>query len=110
MAKAMVSTVSPKASATPANPMPSAGNAAASTAAPQPPKTSQKVPNISATQRLNKDIFVPVFPRFFLRPARAQIQPSNIGERNGREERHGRFCRPKEWKYANATTHRLVPA
>ena len=44
----MVSTVSPKASATPAKPMPSCGNAAASTALPQPPKVSQKVPRNSA--------------------------------------------------------------
>ena len=47
-----VSTVSPKASATPANPMPIwtplDRNFAASTALPQPPKTSQKVPRNSA--------------------------------------------------------------
>ena len=43
-----VSTVSPNASATPANPIPSSGNAAASTALPQPPRTSQNVPISSA--------------------------------------------------------------
>src|ERR1035441_6537717 len=59
MANAMVSTVRPKASATPANPMPSPGYAAANIAAPQPPKTSQKVPNISAMERFNKDICGP---------------------------------------------------
>src|SRR5215467_7360973 len=48
MAKAMVSSVRPKASATPRNPMPRFGNAAASTALPQPPKTNQKVPRNSA--------------------------------------------------------------
>src|SRR5579863_6293407 len=52
MAKAMVSTVSPKASATPANPMPTAGKPAASTAAPHPPNTSQNVPKNSAAARL----------------------------------------------------------
>src|ERR1700682_2902613 len=48
MAKAMVRTVRPKARATPANPMPRPGKPAASTAAPHPPKTSQKVPKNSA--------------------------------------------------------------
>ena len=52
MAKAIVNTVNPKASATPAKPMPSPGNAAARTALPQPPKTSQKVPKNSAVARL----------------------------------------------------------
>src|ERR1700693_6138922 len=52
MANAMVRTVSPKASATPANLMPSVGNPAASTAAPHPPKTSQKVRKNSAMARL----------------------------------------------------------
>src|SRR5579872_6091562 len=49
MAKAMTNTVRPNARATPTNPMPNAGNAAASTAAPQPPSTSQAVPMNSAT-------------------------------------------------------------
>ena len=44
----MVSTVRPKASDTPAKPMPSSGKAAASTAEPQPPNTSQNVPKNSA--------------------------------------------------------------
>src|SRR5690606_1179889 len=47
-AYAPVSTVRPKASATPANPIPSSGKAAASTALPQPPRTSQNVPRNSA--------------------------------------------------------------
>src|SRR5580765_8525128 len=46
-AYAPVTTVRPKASETPRNPIPSAGNAAASTALPQPPKTSQNVPRNS---------------------------------------------------------------
>src|SRR5271163_1670416 len=52
MAKAMVRTVSPKAKATPRYPMPTLGTPAASTAAPHPPKTSQKVPKNSAAARL----------------------------------------------------------
>src|SRR5579863_6261575 len=52
MAKAMVSTVRPKARATPRYPMPTLGTPAASTAEPHPPKTSQKVPKNSAAARL----------------------------------------------------------
>src|SRR5271169_2775059 len=52
MANAMVSTVSPKARATPTNPMPTVGKPAASTAAPHPPNTSQNVPKNSAAARL----------------------------------------------------------
>src|SRR5215470_8361849 len=48
----MVRTVSPKASATPANPIPRPGKAAENTAAPHPPKTSQNVPKNSAAARL----------------------------------------------------------
>src|SRR5690349_8156117 len=39
--------------------MPTSGNAAASTALPQPPKTSQKVPSNSATARLTTDMSIP---------------------------------------------------
>ncbi len=52
MAKAIVRTVRPKAKATPANPMPTEGKPAASTAAPHPPKTSQNVPKNSAAARM----------------------------------------------------------
>src|SRR5580704_10278242 len=45
----MVTTVSPNASATPTKPIPSRGKAAANTAAPHPPSTSQAVPMNSAT-------------------------------------------------------------
>src|SRR5262245_43665440 len=48
---AIVSTVKPKAKATPRNPIPRFGNAAASTALPQPPNTNQKVPMSSASAR-----------------------------------------------------------
>ena len=48
MVYAIVRTVRPKASETPSRPMPTSGNAAASTALPQPPKTSQNVPINSA--------------------------------------------------------------
>src|SRR5690349_10178325 len=47
-AYAIVSTDKPKANETPSSPMPTAGNAAASTALPQPPSTSQSVPKNSA--------------------------------------------------------------
>src|ERR1700761_4058048 len=52
----MVTTVRPKAKATPTKPIPRAGKAAASTALPQPPKTSQKVPKNSAMQRRESGI------------------------------------------------------
>src|SRR3546814_4594474 len=52
----MVTTVKPKARATPAKPMPGSGTAAASTALPQPPRTSQKVPTNSAVRRCIRDI------------------------------------------------------
>jgi hypothetical protein len=45
----MVTTVNPNAIATPTNPIPSSGYAAASTALPHPPSTSQSVPINSAT-------------------------------------------------------------
>src|SRR6185369_9225375 len=48
----MVRTVRPKATETPSSPIPTPGNAAASTALPQPPRTSQKVPTNSAARRL----------------------------------------------------------
>ena len=57
MAKAMVRSVRPKASDTPTNPMPSDGKAAASTALPQPPSTSQKVPRNSAAKRFEMGMF-----------------------------------------------------
>src|SRR5258706_9568230 len=49
----MLSTVRPNARDTPSSPMPTPGNAAASTALPQPPRTSQKVPTNSAAIRLD---------------------------------------------------------
>ena len=51
MAYIMVRTVSPNARDTPTKPMPKPGNFAASTAAPQPPSTSQSVPMNSAAKR-----------------------------------------------------------
>jgi len=63
MAKAMVSTVRPKARATPTKPMPRLGNAAAKTALPQPPKTSQKVPKNSAAARFERFIGLPALSR-----------------------------------------------
>ena len=48
MAYAIVSTVNPNAKETPRSPIPTAGKPAESTALPQPPRTSQKVPMNSA--------------------------------------------------------------
>src|SRR3546814_2742601 len=48
----MVSKVRPKARLTPSRPMPTSGKAAASTALPHPPKTSQNVPKVSANNLL----------------------------------------------------------
>lgn len=78
IASAMVGTVSPNANATPANPMPELGNAAARTALPQPPKTSQKVPRHSARERL---------------PSVADVSSSTAGSRI----RHFRSGPPGLW-------------
>src|SRR4030095_12682984 len=51
----MVRTLRPKARDTPRRPIPTLGNAAASTALPQPPRTSQKVPMNSATVLFPRD-------------------------------------------------------
>src|SRR5215469_1695603 len=71
MAKAMVSKVSPKAKATPRKPIPRcpapgspAGNEAANSALPQPPKTNQNVPKNSAAARLPIDIVSSQFVGF----------------------------------------------
>src|SRR5579863_8345179 len=56
IANAMVRTVRPNARATPAKPIPSPGKAAASTALPHPPKTSQKVPMNSANALFDRFI------------------------------------------------------
>ena len=50
MAYAIVRTVRPNANDTPSSPIPTSGNAAASTALPQPPNTSQNVPISSAVR------------------------------------------------------------
>src|SRR4029078_9544622 len=55
-AYAIVRTVRPNASATPAKPIPRPGKAAASTALPHPPSTSQKVPTISTIDRLPREL------------------------------------------------------
>src|SRR5260221_5632740 len=55
----MVRTVRPKASATPTSPMSISGNFAASTALPQPPKTSQKVPMNSAPSFFDNGMAAP---------------------------------------------------
>jgi hypothetical protein len=55
MAYAIVSTVRPNAAATPNNPIPTAGNDAASMALPQPPRTNQNVAKNSAELRVTRD-------------------------------------------------------
>src|SRR6185369_13587840 len=60
MARAMVSTVSPNASDTPSKPIPTFGNAAANTALPHPPRTSQNVPINSAVHRFVNDMEEPL--------------------------------------------------
>src|SRR5512146_1456226 len=62
MANAMVRTVSPNARATPRNPMPNDGKAAARTALPHPPNTSQNVPKNSATALFPKGIVTSFAP------------------------------------------------
>src|ERR1700733_11707173 len=57
----MVSTVSPKASATPKSPIPTCGKPAAITAEPHPPKVSQNVPIASAAYFLVCSMFHPFF-------------------------------------------------
>src|SRR4051794_40479939 len=59
----MVSTVKPNANATPRKPIPRPGKPAASTAAPQPPSTSQNVPKNSATTRLEISLSIDVLPK-----------------------------------------------
>src|SRR5450755_1428239 len=54
----MVSTVNPKANETPSKPIPTFGNAAASTALPHPPNTSQNVPMDSARALFGKLIMI----------------------------------------------------
>src|SRR6185295_6380952 len=59
IAKAIVSTVRPNASDTPARPMPTSGKAAARTALPQPPSTNQNVPMNSAASFFDIGIHPP---------------------------------------------------
>src|SRR6476660_2407101 len=60
----MVSNVRPNASATPRNPIPIFGKAAASTALPQPPKTSQNVPMNSASALFFRDTKPPTYANY----------------------------------------------
>jgi hypothetical protein len=80
MANAMVSTVSPNARDTPNNPIPTAGNAAANTALPQPPNTNQNVPNPSVIERLNKDM-QPVLDRSLYRICKSVMLPADLLQR-----------------------------
>src|SRR5215475_13804440 len=86
----MVNTVKPKAKATPKSPMPTLGKAAASTALPQPPRTSHMVPKNSAPSRLAIDIraslLLKKFSDLFLVP------PSRRGEKQGQDNVHPLGC------------------
>src|ERR1700730_6654333 len=73
----MVTTVRPKASATPTRPMPISGNFAAKTALPQPPKTSQNVPMNSAPSFFDNGMAEPPID---LRAMRKR-QPANNSSR-----------------------------
>src|SRR5579863_817205 len=77
---AIVRSVSPKASATPAKPIPVFGKPAANTALPQPPKTSQNVPKHSAASRRDRGI----------------LDPPLEGERHARGFRRRAFATPFE--------------
>ena len=68
MAYAIVRTVRPKAKDTPIKPIPTPRKAAARTALPHPPKTSQNVPMNSAVQRFPISMFCFLFlPSEFVR-------------------------------------------
>ena len=73
MANAIVSTVRPKANATPSSPMPTFGKAAASTALPQPPSTSQNVPMNSAASRFVRGM---VFSLYLVSDWRSHLIPA----------------------------------
>ena len=87
MANAIVSTVNPKARATPRKPIPRLGNAAARTALPHPPKTSQNVPRNSAAALLLKGMSrPPVTTRWTVtarlpatKPIRGMRKPQYLG-------------------------------
>src|SRR5690242_12967416 len=78
----MVSTVRPKAKETPRRPMPTPGKAAARTALPQPPKTSQNVPKTSAAIRRAIGCMGTPFPELRF----ASETPEGGGQRDGRRE------------------------
>src|SRR5512140_1103818 len=75
----MVSTVNPKANATPNSPMPTCGKAAASTALPHPPSTSQNVPTNSAATRFERGMR---FSCLVFNPSAALVRHSASASRN----------------------------
>src|SRR5437016_5954940 len=84
----MVSTVRPKASETPTRPMPISGNFAASTALPQPPNTSQKVPMNSAPSFFDSGMTSSPACRRVLRGRRCDLVEREA-LRLGADPRHG---------------------
>src|SRR6516162_1686876 len=80
----MVRTVSPNAKATPRKPIPRFGKPAASTAAPQPPNTSHKVPKNSATTRRGTSFSMGPLPHYDVNTLPVEIGPlKNLGHRVG---------------------------
>src|SRR5690606_15902337 len=75
----MVTTVRPKASATPSSPIPTSGKAAARTALPQPPKTSQNVPMNSA-KPFWIFVMMTLLPADGLRRLRRERHPISVAE------------------------------
>src|SRR3954469_2936781 len=63
--------------------MPTSGKAAASTALPQPPNTSQNVPSNSATERLTIDMCIPAFLLLGGKSRRECAPARDRGQRGG---------------------------
>src|SRR5215472_544029 len=101
IAKAIVRTDRPKAKATPSKPMPTCGKAAAKTALPQPPNTSQKVPRNSAADRLPKDMrrLLSIDPKADSKTQRGLTRKLDNGRTVGRVEVVKRFKRKFQTRY-----------
>src|SRR4029450_11544814 len=91
IAYAIVSTVSPKANDTPRSPIPTCGTAAARTALPQPPRTSQNVRMKPDGNPPPRDPNPPLRPRGAETgpAAAAEDQPERADELRRHPPRHG---------------------
>src|SRR3954462_6345808 len=97
-AYAIVSTVRPNASETPSSPMPTFGKAAASTALPHPPSTSQNVPMNSADSFENT---APLLPRIGVGPIAPALPMQNDESRDlyeGHALPDGVQCHCRLWR------------